>query len=227
MNSLHLEAALDGPATTEPKSAPHAGPASHNWPASHHAPVLLGGPAQLEAFRAYLLAVAGREIRPEFRARLTASDLVQQTLADAAQAWDRFTASRDAHSHNAPSHDDILRWLRRILANNLCDGIREITSAKRAVGRELRTRRSNVLRGLSAPRRDRPEALAIRREEFASLDRAIGRLPDAHRRAVLLRHRDQASFAEIGRVLGISENAAQKLWTRAVDSLRAELKTTS
>lgn len=190
------------------ETPPSASPGSSDW----H--------AQLEGYRGYLLAVASREIRPEFRGRLAASDLVQLTLADAALAWDRF-ATNDA----PPQPDDVLRWLRRILDNNLCDGIRQVTSAKRAVGREVRLRKSSILRGVSAPRRERPDVTAMRREEVDNLDRAIANLPAPHRRAILLRHRDQASFAEIGLELGISENAAQKLWTRAVDSLRARLKT--
>lgn len=166
---------------------------------------------QLEEYRNYLLAVAARKIRPEWRGRLAASDLVQQTMAEAAAAWPGVAERSD---------QQLLRWLKRILDNNLRDGVRHITCDKRAITREVSTRRSSLLRGATAPLRERPDTIAIRREEAALLDKQIDQLPETYRQAILLRHRDNCSFAEIALALGVSENAAQKLWARAIDALR-------
>ncbi|MES2695679.1 MAG: sigma-70 family RNA polymerase sigma factor [Verrucomicrobiota bacterium] len=55
------------------------------------------------------------------------------------------------------------------------------------------------------------------------LDAALTELPDRDREAVLARYFDRQSFAEIGRELGLSEDAAQKRVERALDKLRAVL----
>lgn len=170
---------------------------------------------QLESFRSYLCAVAEREIDPRWRARLAASDLVQQTLIEAAQALP-----------NADLHDprDIARWLRRILANNMCDHVRQLTAARRDIGREVTTGKSAMLRLIPVEPSEGPESQAMTREELEALDHAIGRLPAMHQQVILWRHRENRSFAEIAQDLGISENAAQKRWSRAIDALREQLK---
>jgi RNA polymerase sigma factor (sigma-70 family) len=68
-----------------------------------------------------------------------------------------------------------------------------------------------------------PSQKVVHREEAARLEKALARLPADYRQAILLRHRDNSSFPEIARQLGISENAARKLWVRAVAKLKNEL----
>jgi RNA polymerase sigma-70 factor (ECF subfamily) len=169
----------------------------------------------LESFRGYLCAVAEREIHPRWRARLAASDLVQQTLIEAAQALPQ-AELQDPH--------EVARWLRRILSNNMCDSLRKLNAACRDVGREVTTGKSMVLRRLVARVSESPPSQAIRREESNSLDEAITRLPIKYQQVILWRHREDCSFAHIAESLGISENAAHKLWTRAIDALRDRLK---
>jgi RNA polymerase sigma factor (sigma-70 family) len=53
------------------------------------------------------------------------------------------------------------------------------------------------------------------------LEDAVGRLRLKDRQAVLLRFYQKLSFAEVGKALGTSEEAARKRVTRAVDKLRA------
>src|SRR3974390_2614235 len=58
-------------------------------------------------------------------------------------------------------------------------------------------------------------------EEVAPhLDAALGELASADREAVLLRYFESKSASEIGQVLGISDDAAQKRVSRAVERLR-------
>lgn len=170
---------------------------------------------QLESFRTYLCAVAEREIHPRWRARLAASDLVQQTLIEAAQAL--------PHS-KVTDPDDLVRWLRRILANNMCDGVRRLNTARRDLGREIIKGKSALLRRVPACQKDCPQTQAIRSEESTSLDEAIAKLPVKYQQVIHWRHRDNRSFAEIAQLLDLSENAAQKLWSRAIDSLRGQMK---
>lgn len=55
------------------------------------------------------------------------------------------------------------------------------------------------------------------------LDDAMSRLGDAEREAVLLRYFSDHSFAEVGSLLHITEEAARKRVDRAVDKLRTQL----
>lgn len=52
------------------------------------------------------------------------------------------------------------------------------------------------------------------------LDEAMGELGEIDRTAVLLRYFENKSLREVGGALGVSENAAQKRLTRALDDLR-------
>jgi RNA polymerase sigma-70 factor (ECF subfamily) len=59
---------------------------------------------------------------------------------------------------------------------------------------------------------------------MAALDRALQRLPAEYQQVVILRYHEGRSFAEVGAALGKSEDAAKKLWLRAVRRLRSEMK---
>jgi RNA polymerase sigma-70 factor, ECF subfamily len=54
---------------------------------------------------------------------------------------------------------------------------------------------------------------------------AIDRLPEHYREVVVCHQRDRLTFEQIGRLRGISAEAARKLWTRALGRLRRELAT--
>lgn len=171
-------------------------------------------PTRLESFRPYLLGVASRRIRSPWRGKLAASDLVQQTLVEAVAACPT----------NQLNESELQRWLRRILANNLHDGRRKLLAAKRAIGREAVLDKSRLLRGAASAASEEPVAVAMRNEQDQRLDRAIAQLSPAHRRVIELRHAEDRRFSEIAETLGLSENAAQKLWMRATEELRRLMK---
>lgn len=187
-------------------------PSSESRPSSAH--VAVSWPARLEGFRPYLLSVASRQIRAPWRGKLAASDLVQQTLVEAV----------GARPNNSLDEQELQRWLRRILANNLHDGRRKLLAAKRAIGREAVLDKSRLLRGAPSPASQGPVATAIRSEQDERLDRAIAQLSPKHRRVIQLRHAEDRRFGEIAELLGLSENAAQKLWMRATEELRRLMK---
>ena len=120
------------------------------------------------------------------------------------------------------SDDELAAWLRHLLRNNARDAVRHANAQKRGVGRELRFRRSARLQEISC-RQGRPDSVASQREVDEALDQAIADLPPVYQRVVLLRHRDRLKFSDIAEQLAISENAAQKLWSRALELLRRRL----
>jgi RNA polymerase sigma factor (sigma-70 family) len=56
-----------------------------------------------------------------------------------------------------------------------------------------------------------------------ALDAALARLPENLRQVIHWRHRENLKFSEIAERLDTTEGAAQRLWARAIERLRAEL----
>ncbi len=69
-----------------------------------------------------------------------------------------------------------------------------------------------------------PEATAIDRERLASLAAALDRLPAAQREALALRYAAGLTAREIGEILGKTDQATQKLITRALATLREDYR---
>lgn len=185
--------------------------------------VALGGSSEnlgqmLEACRQYLLLVANQELGAELGAKIGASDLVQETFLTAQRKFGQFRGSTRAQ---------FLRWLRKILRRELATARRHYGIAKkRQVDREISLDASNsksIYRRLIA-NTPSPSSHLVQHEEMQSLNRALARLAPRYRRVIELRHREQLSFAEIAQRLNLSVSAAKKLWGRAIERLRRELR---
>ena len=73
-----------------------------------------------EACRAYLLAVADRELDADLRAKGGASDIVQETFME---------AHRDITQFHGTSDEELRAWLRRLLLNNVSNFRRRYQSS--------------------------------------------------------------------------------------------------
>src|SRR5437660_3872551 len=169
----------------------------------------------LEACRGYLLSIAQRELEPDLQAKGGASDLVQETFLKAHRHFERF---------HGDTESELLRWLRRMLLNNLAD-FRDLYRAaeKRQVAREvsLANEDSGDNRANNpAAAGPSPSGLAMFHEQAERLHEMLNRLPDDYRQVLLLRHQDELSFEEIGQRMQRSADAARKLWARAVERLQ-------
>jgi RNA polymerase sigma-70 factor (ECF subfamily) len=168
----------------------------------------------VEEYRPYLLGIANDELEPDLRPKGGASDLVQESLLE---------ATRDFAHFRGTNQEELLAWLRGILRNNLADFRRKHRGAAcRHLARE------HALDPEQAERltTDTPGPLdrVIEGERLQALETAIASLPEEYRVVLQLRHRDNCSFAEIGTRLDRSEDAARKLWYRAVSRLGELLK---
>src|SRR5262249_42596768 len=155
----------------------------------------------------YLLGIANDELEADLRPRGGPSDLVQESLLE---------ASRDFANFRGQQQEELLAWLRGILRNNLADFRRRHQETDcRRLARELPLERA-VPEWL---KQDTPGPLGqvLERERLEALEQAIASLPEEYRIALQLRHRDNCSFAQIGVRLNRSEEAARKVWYRAVD----------
>ena len=163
----------------------------------------------LETCRQYLLLVANQELNPNIQAKVGASDVVQETFMKAQRHFDCFTGGTEA---------ELLAWLRRILLNNLANMTRHYQqTAKRSARTEV-TLPAAMLRGNEMPV-DSPSRQAIAREEDGELQRALQELPEHYRQIIVWRNWENRSFTEIGRDLGRTQQAARKLWARAIEQL--------
>jgi RNA polymerase sigma-70 factor (ECF subfamily) len=161
----------------------------------------------LEACRNYLRLVAERELDPSLRGKGGVSDLVQETLFEAVRDFERFHGSTEA---------ELLAWLRRLLLNNLVSFTRLYRqTGKRQVEREV---------PLSDPSAHSltPSGHAMVNEQSEAIRTALGRLPEEYRRVLRLRYEEGQPFEQIGAAMGLSSNAARKLWVRAVKRLQHE-----
>ncbi|MBX7165518.1 MAG: sigma-70 family RNA polymerase sigma factor [Pirellulales bacterium] len=172
-----------------------------------------------EQCRAYLLAVARQEMDSLLRVKTGASDLVQETFVDAQAAIGRFVGD---------SPEELLAWMRRILLNNLADRARSYRQTrKRHLTREIPLATGGSRPGLTAALVDHhptPRSAALIQEAHTALGAALATLPAGYQEVIRLRHHRGLSFAEIGAALGRTENAARKLWVRAIEQLQAEFE---
>ena len=169
-----------------------------------------------EAARGQLLELADRELPSDLRMKVAPSDVVQETAVDMHRDFGQFAGT---------TAEECFAWLREVLRNNVVDAIRRYREArKRDAGRETRlvNARSAELHGLQQFGKP-PDGSAIRREEAAVINAALGRLPPDYRRVLELRYWGGMSFVAMAPELGRSPEAVRKLWYRALERLQGEL----
>jgi RNA polymerase sigma-70 factor (ECF subfamily) len=173
----------------------------------------------LERFRSYLWLLAGAHVGRGDRRGIDPSDIVQQTLLDAHKDHARFRGRSDG---------EWAAWLRRLLACNLADAARALGRSRRAAANmrsleEALDASSARLGSYLAADETSPSELVERNEAIVRVADALTRLPEANRRALILRHFQGLSVAEIGAELGRTPQAVAGLLKRGLAELRALL----
>jgi len=173
----------------------------------------------LDHFRSYLLILARVRLDRKIQGKLSASDLVQQTMLEAHQAIESFQG-QDLAAQAA--------WLRQILTRNLVNAVRDLTRDKRDVRRERSIHAeldasATRLEGWLAAEQSSPSHQAERHERALLLADALAKLPDQQREAVILRHFQGRALAEIAEELNTTTAAVTGLLTRGLRNLRKAL----
>jgi RNA polymerase sigma-70 factor (ECF subfamily) len=173
----------------------------------------------LDRFRNYLLVLARTRLETRLQGKLDASDVVQQTLLEAYQGLAQFRGQSIAQQ---------AAWLRQILARNLANAGRDLGRAKRDVGRERSLEAAldesaSRLEGWLVADQSSPSQQAVRHERALRLSEVLATLPEAQREAVVLRHLQGLSLAEIGDRLGCKPTAVTGLLHRGLKNLRKQL----
>lgn len=169
----------------------------------------------LQQCRQYLLAAAGKQLPPGVRGKIGGSDLVQETLTVALRRFERFAGN---------SEEELRAWLARILTYQSMTALRRFGDVqKRDVCREV-SLDLVAARALLPTDTPSPSARAVSNEQYQQLEQAMSRLRPLERQVIELRNLQLLPFAEIGRQLERSSEAARKLWARAVACLTDELQ---
>jgi RNA polymerase sigma-70 factor (sigma-E family) len=164
-------------------------------PGPRREPPAAGDPA----FHEYVTSRSGSLLRMAYlltRNRADAEDLVQAALAKTYQAWDRIEdrAAVDGYVRRAMVNTHISWWRRRRVEEYPTDEIPDQPVIDHAGDSEVQD----------------------------ALRRAIERLPQRMRAAVVLRYYEDMSEAEIANVLGVSLGTVKSTVSRAVAKLRID-----
>jgi RNA polymerase sigma-70 factor (ECF subfamily) len=160
---------------------------------------------------------------PRLAPRLDPSDVVQETLADAARRLTDYLRDRPLPFYP---------WLYRLAADRLARTHRDhVASAVRGIGREERLDSPSHGEATSTRLVDRlaandttPGRRLAREERRLILIMAIERMGEADREILGLRYLDHLGFDEIAAVLEIELGAAKMRHLRAVERLRGLLE---
>jgi RNA polymerase sigma-70 factor (ECF subfamily) len=172
------------------------------------------------ACRDYLGRMAHTQVESWLRAKVDASDLVQQTLFEAHRDFDRFQGATGG---------ELLAWLRRILTHNALDLVRQYHgTAKRQARREIGLRGAgddSAFIGAAEPASPGPSPSeeVIRRDDQLRVAAALAQLAPDYRDVIVLRNLERLPFDDVARLLGRSRPAAQMLWMRAMKKLQEAL----
>lgn len=114
------------------------------------------------------------------------------------------------------SEANLKTWLLRITHNEAINFLR--SASGREAGHERIEAFADVL-----PGRDSQESDLLARERRAELEKAMGKLNERYRLAVVLRYFQGLDIAEISAVLGCSEGVTKNILFRSVKTLRESL----
>jgi len=173
-------------------------------------------PLELENYRSYLLLLARSH---DGMTSDEASDLVQNTFLAACSQHEQFRGK---------SKGELGAWLKQILRNQVIDGYRQQRRLKRDVSRQV-----PLDGGLDdsfaradawlAAAQSSPSQRVSRKEELVRLADALAELPEAQREAIVLRHLQGATLADVAKRLGRTEGAVAGLLQRGLKQLRQRL----
>jgi RNA polymerase sigma-70 factor (ECF subfamily) len=168
----------------------------------------------LERYRAHLKLLAHSQLDPLLGRQLDASDIAQETM---------LSAMAQAGQFRGCGEDELLSWLRQILANKLIDAQRYHGRAKRDVARN-RSLDESIFDSFQrvealALSCSTPSQHAVRSEQLLRLPNALGALSDSQREAIVLHHLQGLKLSETARRMGKSEPAVCGLLHRGLKRL--------
>jgi RNA polymerase sigma-70 factor (ECF subfamily) len=174
----------------------------------------------LESYSDYLMLLARVQIGRRLQGKCDPLDVVQEVFLDAHRQIAQFRGATEA---------EFSAWLRRILAGHIALILRRFLGAKARDVRlecELQAQidQSSLMMdaGLVA-NHSTPSQHASRREQSVLLAQALAKLPEDYREVIILRHLETLTFPQVAERMKRTEDSVQKVWVRALASLRRSL----
>lgn len=173
--------------------------------------------------RGYLSLVAERDVEPQLRPKLGASDLVQESMAVAIEKFDQFRGT---------SQEELYAWLSTIIKNELKQQRRYYHTGKRNINREQRmdSHRPGAINydcgGKPETFTDQmptPGTHAVNVEQARALAIAMSHLPEEYQSVIKLRNWERLSFRQVAIELNKTESQVTRTWYRALVCLQSEL----
>lgn len=175
---------------------------------------------EFESFRSYLHILAETQLQNRLKAKVDASDIVQQTMLRAHQARDQFRGSTDAEKAG---------WLRTILGNVLCGLMRDFSRQRRDISREKSIQaveQSSIQLANLIPADSSSPSAALHRDERANaLAQAMLQLTEEQRQAIIMKYWQGMTLAQIAEQIGKSNEAVAGLIFRGMQKLKSEFGT--
>jgi RNA polymerase sigma-70 factor (ECF subfamily) len=175
----------------------------------------------LESYSGYLTLLARVQIGRRLQGKVDPADVVQETFLE---------AHRQIGNFRGTGERELVAWLRKILAGQLALTMRRFLGTKgrdvnleRELGAGLDQSSQALDGGLVAPG-STPSQHVARREQAVILADALDRLPPDYREVIILRHLETLPFNDVAARMGRSEDSVQKLWVRALASLRRTME---
>lgn len=180
----------------------------------------------LDLYRNYLKLLVVSQLERKLLARVSPSDVVQETFLE---------ASRDFRQFRGATKNEFSAWLRQILVHNLKRVVEQhVLARKRDVRREvsLDTLTNSLehstarLDAILAASGHSPSGRLQQVELELELADALSALPEDYRQVIFLRHMEELPFEQVGSRMARSAGAARMLWLRAIQALRLSMEKT-
>lgn len=171
-----------------------------------------------DLYKPKLIAGVRGELGPRLRSQMDSMDLVQSVWKDALQDIKDF-------EYRGPK--TFLRWIVTRLLHKIRNKGIYFAAMKRDVRRlrPMGTGDSNDGESMLPPSDSpTPSQAAISSEEEERFHCALKRFPERDRRVLLLRFRDELTYAEIGKTIGKSPEATRKMIGRLLKELQRRLR---
>jgi len=177
-------------------------------------------PPDIERFRSRLRLLAEIDLSPRLRVKEDASDIVQHSLLE---------AHRDLPGYRGQTEAELYGWLKTILARNLLNAARHYRAQKCDLRREQpvadRLEQSSLrIDNFLASEQTSPSQQAVHNEQIEQLADGLAQLLDGERTAIMLKHFQGWSLAEISAHLGRPVDAVAGLLKRGLKKLRSHLQ---
>jgi RNA polymerase sigma-70 factor (ECF subfamily) len=178
----------------------------------------------LALYSNYLKVLSTSQLDPRLRARISASDIVQDTLLEAHHDFPQFRGQ---------SIGEFVAWLRQILVHNLARQVQKhILTDKRDIRREvsIEALRNDIdrsamrLEAVIAGDSPSPSTNAVNGESRRLLADCLEAMPGDYREVILLRNLEGLPFPEVAERMNRTPGAVRMLWLRAIDAMRTRLE---